>query len=56
LKKTNRVFITGLGPVTSIGIGRKQFWANATQGKSNFADITRFNTNDYPELKKHSGF
>ena len=40
-----------MGPVTSIGIGRKQFWANATQGKSSFADITRFDTNDYPELK-----
>lgn len=30
----SRVFITGLGPVTSIGIGRPAFWEGAVSGRS----------------------
>jgi 3-oxoacyl-[acyl-carrier-protein] synthase II len=31
-----RVVITGLGPVSSIGIGKERFWENAKEGKGSF--------------------
>ncbi len=37
-----RVAITGLGPVTPIGIGRDAFWAGLVSGKSGIGPITRF--------------
>ncbi len=29
-----RVVLTGLGPVTSIGIGKDEYWKSALEGKS----------------------
>src|SRR2546428_96524 len=34
LHMDSRVAITGLGPVTSIGIGKTDFWAGAVSGRS----------------------
>lgn len=46
-----RVVITGLGVVSSIGIGKDEFWKNLIAGKSGISDITLFDTSDYPVHK-----
>ncbi len=42
-----RVVITGLGPVTPIGVGAKAFHEAQLAGKSGVRRITRYNTEDY---------
>jgi 3-oxoacyl-[acyl-carrier-protein] synthase II len=37
-----RVVITGLGPITAIGVGKKAFWEGLTNGKSGIGAVTRF--------------
>jgi len=37
-----RVVITGLGPITAIGVGKKAFWERLTSGKSGIGPVTRF--------------
>ncbi|HEX7126663.1 MAG TPA: beta-ketoacyl-ACP synthase II [Thermodesulfobacteriota bacterium] len=37
-----RVAITGLGPVTPIGVGRDAFWTGLVSGRSGIGPITRF--------------
>jgi len=37
-----RVVITGLGPITAIGVGKKAFWEGMTNGKSGIGPVTRF--------------
>jgi 3-oxoacyl-(acyl-carrier-protein) synthase len=37
-----RVVVTGIGLVTPIGIGRREFWSSAVEGRSGIANITRF--------------
>lgn len=44
----HRVVITGIGPVTPIGIGRDAFWEAAISGRNGIAPITRFDTSDLP--------
>jgi len=39
-----RVVVTGVGPVSSIGIGKKEFWENAKVGKCYFRVV------DFPEI------
>lgn len=34
-----RVVVTGLGPVSSIGIGKETFWENARQGRGYFRNV-----------------
>ena len=34
-----RVVVTGLGPVSSIGIGKESFWVNSVQGKGYFRNV-----------------
>ncbi len=46
-----RVVVTGLGVVSSIGIGKDEFWKNLIAGKSGINDITTFDTSDYPVHK-----
>lgn len=46
-----RVVITGLGVVSSIGIGKDEFWKNLIAGKSGISDVTLFDTSDYPVHK-----
>ena len=44
----NRVVITGLGPVTPIGIGKNKFWQSLIQGKCGIDRISYFDTEKYP--------
>ena len=43
-----RVVITGIGPVTPIGIGKDAFWQGLAQGKSGAAEITLIEHADFP--------
>jgi 3-oxoacyl-[acyl-carrier-protein] synthase II len=43
-----RVVITGLGPVTPIGIGKEEYWNSLIAGKSGVDYITRFDTEKFP--------
>ncbi len=45
--KERRVVITGLGVISSIGIGWEEFWKNLIAGKSGISKITSFDTSDY---------
>ena len=42
-----RVVVTGVGPVTPIGIGKDTFWNNLVAGKSGIGPITQFDTTDF---------
>jgi 3-oxoacyl-[acyl-carrier-protein] synthase II len=42
-----RVVITGLGVVSSIGIGWKEFWQSLVDGKSGISPVSSFDTSDY---------
>ncbi len=41
-----KVVITGIGPVTPVGIGRDEFWAGLTSGRNGVRTITRFPIDD----------
>ena len=43
----DRVVITGLGVVSSIGIGWQEFWQNLLAGKSGISPVTSFDTKDH---------
>ena len=45
---TNRVVITGLGPVTPIGTGKNKFWQSLIQGKCGIDMISYFDAKEYP--------
>ena len=42
-----RVVVTGLGVVSSIGIGREDFWKNLLEGKSGISEISGFDTTEF---------
>ncbi len=42
-----RVVVTGLGVVSSIGIGKDEFWNNLIAGKSGISEVTTFSTSGY---------
>ena len=42
-----RVVVTGMGAVTPIGIGVKEYWSAVKEGKIGFAPITAFDTADF---------
>jgi len=42
------VIITGLGVVSSIGIGKEEFWDSLIKGKSGITKISSFDTSDFP--------
>ncbi len=42
-----RVVVTGLGVVSSLGIGWQEFWKNLLAGKSGISKITSFDTSKY---------
>jgi 3-oxoacyl-[acyl-carrier-protein] synthase II len=44
---TKRVVITGLGVISSIGIGKDAFWANLLKGVSGISPITAFDTTNH---------
>jgi 3-oxoacyl-[acyl-carrier-protein] synthase II len=43
-----RVVVTGLGTVSPVGIGLEETWDSLVSGRSGIADITLFDTTDYP--------
>jgi len=48
LPANDRVVITGMGIVSSIGTGRDEFWKNLIAGKSGITEIDRFDTSSFP--------
>ncbi|MCQ2362581.1 MAG: beta-ketoacyl-[acyl-carrier-protein] synthase II, partial [Acidaminococcaceae bacterium] len=42
-----RVVVTGVGPVTPIGIGKEKFWNNLLAGVSGIGAITAFDTTNF---------
>ena len=47
LNMSHRVVMTGLGIVSSIGIGKEEFWKNCLQGVSGIKPIQRFGVSSY---------
>ncbi len=43
---TKRVVITGLGVVSSIGVGWQDYWQNLLKGMSGISPVTQFDTSD----------
>ena len=48
---SRRVVVTGLGVVSSIGIGKDKFWDNLIKGTSGISEVTLFDTS---EFKRHN--
>jgi len=46
-----RIVVTGIGVISSIGIGKDNFWNALIQGKSGISEITAFDTSAYPTHK-----
>jgi 3-oxoacyl-[acyl-carrier-protein] synthase II len=47
LKHDRRVVVTGLGVISSLGIGWPDFWKNLIAGKSGIKEVTTFDTSKY---------
>jgi len=45
--QNKRVVITGLGVISSLGIGWQEFWKNLIAGKSGISRVTAFDTSPY---------
>ena len=45
---SKRVVVTGIGVVSSIGIGKEEFWNAIISGKNGISRIEGFDTKDYP--------
>jgi len=45
--QSRRVVITGIGAITSIGIGKDDFWKNIIAGKSGISEIERFDVSKF---------
>ena len=43
-----RVVVTGIGLLTSIGVGKENVWTNLLNGKSGIKKINNFNTDEFP--------
>ena len=43
-----RVVVTGMGVVSSIGIGKDDFWENLIAGRSGIREVERFDTSQFP--------
>jgi len=46
-RKGHRVVITGLGVISSIGVGREAFWENCLRGISGIKSVQRFDVSSY---------
>ena len=42
-----RVVVTGIGLLSSIGVGKEKTWTNLLDGKSGIKKIDHFNTDDF---------
>jgi len=47
----NRVVITGIGAISSVGVGREAFWQALTAGHSGVQEIEQFDTAELPSHK-----
>ena len=47
-----RVVITGMGAITPVGLNVEEFWKSVKEGKTNFAEVTRFDTTKYMNMVK----
>jgi len=45
---SERVVVTGIGPVTPVGIGVEEFWTGLTTGRNGIGPIERFDASDLP--------
>jgi len=45
---SKRIVVTGLGVISSIGIGKEEFWKALVSGKSGISEIASFDTSVYP--------
>lgn len=45
--KKNRVVVTGLGIISSIGEGKDEFWKNLISGQNGISDVTLFSTEGF---------
>jgi 3-oxoacyl-[acyl-carrier-protein] synthase II len=43
----SRVVVTGVGVVSSIGMGRERFWSNLLEGRDGFSKVTSFDTDEF---------
>ncbi|RME44802.1 MAG: beta-ketoacyl-[acyl-carrier-protein] synthase II [Chloroflexi bacterium] len=43
-----RVVVTGIGAVTSLGLAAEQYWKGLVEGRSGIKRITQFDPSDYP--------
>lgn len=47
LNLNKRIVVTGIGVVTPIGIGRREFWNSLMEGKSGISQVTDFDISGY---------
>lgn len=47
MSRKTRVVVTGMGVVSSIGIGLNTFWKNLIAGKSGIAEVSSFDSRDF---------
>jgi 3-oxoacyl-[acyl-carrier-protein] synthase II len=47
---TRKVVVTGIGPVTPVGIGRQAFWDAMVSGRSGIGEITLFDASEFPVM------
>jgi 3-oxoacyl-[acyl-carrier-protein] synthase II len=46
MRKDRKVVVTGMGAITPLGVGVKEYWENLAAGKSGISRITLFDTQD----------
>lgn len=44
----DRIVITGIGVISSLGVGREAYWDNLTSGKCGIKPVTLFDVSSYP--------
>ncbi len=48
MRITHRVVVTGIGTISSLGVGIEPFWASLLAGKSGIDRVSSFDVSDYP--------
>jgi 3-oxoacyl-[acyl-carrier-protein] synthase II len=48
LTLNSRVVITGVGPITAIGVGKADFWASLKAGRCGISRVKKFDPSPYP--------